>query len=67
MTEVVAADRERWARDLVGRSVLRIRVGDRVLEDREEQCRAILDTVEQLRPRLPKFVELGILELSPRG
>ena len=61
MTEVPAADRERWVDDLVGRSVLRIRIGDRLLEDRESQRRAILDTVEQLRARLPKFVELGIL------
>ncbi len=65
MTEVPATDRERWVDDLVGRSVLRIRIGDRVLEDRESQRRAILDTVEQLRPRLPKFVELGILEPVP--
>lgn len=61
MTEVPSADRERWVDDLVGRSVLRIRIGDRVLEDRESQRRAILDTVERLRARLPKFVELGIL------
>lgn len=61
MTEVPAAARRQWADELVGRSVLRIRVGDRVLEDREEQRRAILDTVDKLRPRLPKFVELGIL------
>ena len=61
MTEVAAADRERWVDDLVGRSVLRIRIGDRLLEDRVDQRRAILETVEQLRTRIPKFVELGIL------
>jgi hypothetical protein len=61
MTEVARGDRERWVDELVGRSVLRIRIGDRVLEDRADQRRAILDTVEQLRARLPKFVELGIL------
>ena len=61
MTEVAAPDRERWVEELVGRSVLRIRVGDRVLEDRADQRRAILETVEQLRARLPKFIELGIL------
>jgi hypothetical protein len=61
MTEVARDDRERWVDDLVGRSVLRIRIGERVLEDPADQRRAILDTVEQLRARLPKFVELGIL------
>jgi SAM-dependent methyltransferase len=61
MTEVPAAERGRWVHDLVGRSVLRIRIGDRVLEDRAEQRQAILETVDQLRPRLSKFVELGIL------
>jgi SAM-dependent methyltransferase len=61
ITEVAAPDREKWVEELVGRSVLRIRVGDRVLEDRADQRRAILDTVEQLRARLPKFIELGIL------
>jgi SAM-dependent methyltransferase len=61
MTEVAPADRERWVDAHVGRSVLRIRVGERVLEDREAQRRAILDAVEQLRGRLPKLVELGIL------
>jgi SAM-dependent methyltransferase len=61
MTEVARGERERWVEELVGRSVLRIRIGERVLEAPAEQARAILDTVEQLRPRLPKFVELGIL------
>jgi hypothetical protein len=61
VTEAAAADRAGWVEDLVGRSVLRIRVGDRVLDDRAEQRRAILETVQQLRVRLPKFVELGIV------
>jgi hypothetical protein len=36
ITEVAAPDREKWVEELVGRSVLRIRVGDRVLEDRAD-------------------------------
>ena len=61
-TEVAPAEREQWVRDLVGRSVLRIRIGERVLEDHAEQRRAILDTVEDLRTRrLAKLVELGIV------
>ena len=65
LTEVAAPDREQWVVDLVGRNVLRIRVGDRVLEDHADQRRAILEAVEQLRTRrLAKLVELGIL--APR-
>jgi SAM-dependent methyltransferase len=62
LTEVVPADREQWIHDLVGRSVMRIRIGDRVIEDAAEQRKAIAEAVEQLRTRrLPKLVELGIL------
>jgi SAM-dependent methyltransferase len=61
-TEVAPADREQWVTDLVGRNVLRIRIGERVLEDPADQRRAILEAVEQLRARrLAKMVELGIL------
>jgi hypothetical protein len=61
-TEVAPGERERWVDDLVLRSVLRIRIGDRVLVDRADQRRAILDAAEQLRlNRLAKLVELGIL------
>jgi SAM-dependent methyltransferase len=62
LTEVAAPDREQWVRDLVGRNVLRIRIGDRVVEDAADQQREILAAVEQLRTRrLAKLVELGIL------
>jgi len=47
---------------LGGRNVLRIRIGDRVLDDPADQRRAIFEAVEQLRThRLAKLVELGVL------
>lgn len=62
LTEVPAKEREQWVHDLVGRSVLRIRIGDRVLEDPADQRRAILETLGHLRAqRLSKLVELDIL------
>lgn len=64
--EVPGPERERWTRAFVDRSVLRIRVGDRVLADREEQARALLETIAIIRTqRLGKLVELGIL--APRA
>jgi len=61
-TEVPAAEREQWVTALVGRNVLRIRIGDRVLDDPADQRRAIFEAVEQLRThRLAKLVELGVL------
>jgi SAM-dependent methyltransferase len=61
-TEIAGSGHEAWVRDHVGRSVLRLRVGDRVVEDPHEQERLILDTIEALRTnRLAKLVELGIL------
>lgn len=63
LTEVAPDEREQWIRDLVGRSVIRLRVGDQVLEDREAQRRAIGDAVERLvTHRLAKLLELGVLE-----
>jgi hypothetical protein len=64
ITEAAPAEQGAWVDDLVGRSVLRIRVGDRVLDDRAAQRAAILESVEQLRRRLSKFVELGILAVA---
>lgn len=62
LTEVAGPGRQKWVEDLVGRSVLRIRVGDHVLEDRAEQQRAILEAVARIETRgLAKLVELGIL------
>jgi SAM-dependent methyltransferase len=66
LTEVAAPERERWVDDLLARSVLRIRIGDRVLDDQADQRRAILDTFDQLGTRrLAKLVELGILARTP--
>ena len=65
LTEVPSAGREQWVHDLVARSVLRIRIGDRVLEDPADQRRAILETLGQLHAqRLTKLVELDILAPS---
>ena len=61
---VESEDPEAWIRAHVGRSVLRIRIGSRVVEDREDQIRTILTTVTDLRQnRLSKLVELGVLAL----
>jgi SAM-dependent methyltransferase len=62
LTEVAPPQREQWVRDFVGRQVLRLKVGDRVFEDRADQRRIILEAVETLRlHRLAKLVELGVL------
>jgi SAM-dependent methyltransferase len=62
LTEVTPAARERWIEELVARSVLRMRAGDRVVVEPQEQRKAILDAVEQLRAhRLRKFLELGVV------
>ena len=61
-TEVPADRREAWVRDFVGKRVLRVRVGERVVSNEDEQQRAILDTVAALQGmRLAKLVEVGIL------
>jgi hypothetical protein len=61
-TEVAPPMREAWVDDLVRRSVLRIRIGERVLDDPADQRRAIEGAVEQLAAhRLAKLVELGVL------
>lgn len=63
LTEVRPAERDSWVRDLVGRSVIRLRVGDRVLDDRAAQHRAIMEAVDRLvSHRLAKLLELGVLE-----
>ena len=61
-TEVVPPNREAWIRDFVGKNVLRLAVGDRVVVDQADQRAVILDAVEKLRThRLTKLVELGVL------
>lgn len=65
MTEARGAAQEGWVRDFVGRSVLRLRVGERVVEDPAEQIQAILAVIAQIRSeRLPKLLELGVLARS---
>ncbi len=62
LTEVTPPKREAWVRDFVGKNVLRLAVGDRVLEDQAEQRSVILEAVQKLRAhRLAKLVELGVL------
>lgn len=61
-TEVAPPKHEEWIRDFVGKNVLRLAVGDRVVEDQADQRAVILDAVEKLRThRLAKLVELGVL------
>ena len=65
LVEQEAGAREQWIRDHVGRSVLRIRIGERVIEDREEQIRTIIDAIQDLRDnRLEKLIELGVISLE---
>jgi len=65
-TEVPAGDRERWIHDFVERQVLRLRVGDHVVEDRASQRPVIAEAVAGLQgDRLAKLVELGILSPAP--
>lgn len=62
-TEVTPPGREAWIRDFVGKNVVRLAVGGKVVEDRSEQRALIVDAVEKLRThRLAKLVELGVLE-----
>ena len=59
LTEARAGSLEDWVRDFVGRSVLRVRIGERVLEDRAEQLQAILDVVNDLRTRRLALLRVG--------
>jgi SAM-dependent methyltransferase len=62
LTEVAPDARVQWVHDLVGRSTLRLRVGDREIDDPAEQAKTVLDALERLvNHRLAKLVELGIL------
>lgn len=61
-TEVAPPKRDEWIRDLVGKNVLRLAVGDRVIEDQAAQRAIIREAVDKLRVhRLTKLVELGVL------
>jgi hypothetical protein len=62
LTEVAPAQRPGWIRAFVARQPLRLRVGDRVIEDAEEKARVLSEQMEQFRiQRLPKLIELGIV------
>lgn len=65
ITEARGPEREKWVRDFVGRGVIRLRIGDRVVEDPAEQIKTILGTVDEIcSQRLAKLVELGVLAPS---
>jgi SAM-dependent methyltransferase len=64
-TEVAPARRVEWIRDFVGKNVLRLAVGERVIDDQAAQRAVILEAVEKLAAhRLAKLVELGVLAPS---
>ena len=61
-TEAAAEGREQWIRDFVGKHVLRLAVGERVIEDQAEQRSVILEATRNLRVhRLAKLVEIDVL------
>ena len=64
LVEAAPDARKEWISHLVTRSVLRIRVGERVLEEPAAQEAAIANAVETLvTGRLAKLVELGIVDV----
>jgi SAM-dependent methyltransferase len=66
LTEVAPGARPAWIRALVTRQPLRLRVGDRWLDDADEKVRVLGDQLTQLHAqRLPKLLELGIVEPAP--
>jgi SAM-dependent methyltransferase len=63
LAEVLPADRPGWIRAFAARQPLRLRVGERAVDDVEEQAALIAAELEAFtRTRAPKLVELGILE-----
>jgi SAM-dependent methyltransferase len=63
LTEVAPEQRPAWIQALVARQPLRLRVGDRWIEEADEKARIISDQLEQFRARrLPKLLDLGIVE-----
>jgi SAM-dependent methyltransferase len=68
LTEVAPAQRPAWIRALVAKQPLRLRVGDRWIEDADEKARVIADQLDHYRAqRLPKLVELEIAEPTAEG
>jgi SAM-dependent methyltransferase len=63
LTEVEPADRPAWIRAFIARTPLKLRVGERSVEDDAEKARIVereLVTFEE--SRVPKLVQLGVLE-----
>jgi SAM-dependent methyltransferase len=66
LTEVPPEQRSAWIRALVARQPLRLRVGDRWIEDADEKARVIADQLEHFRARrLPKLLDLEIVAPGP--
>jgi SAM-dependent methyltransferase len=62
LTEVAPPDRTKWIEDFVGRSVLRLKVGDHIVSNRPDQIKLIEEARTTLSTKaLSKLVELGIL------
>ncbi|HEY8074496.1 MAG TPA: class I SAM-dependent methyltransferase [Labilithrix sp.] len=62
LTEAEPGAREAWLRDFAGKHVLRLAVGDKVVESREEQEKILLAALEQLvTQKLARLVELGVV------
>lgn len=63
VTEVEPPGEEAWIRAFVARQPLRLRVGDSSIDGGEAQVRVLTEQLRQFRAkRLPKLLELGILE-----
>ena len=68
LTEAKPGAREAWIRDFVGKHVLRLAVGERVIDARDEQETILLGALAQLiTHRLGKLVDLGIVAPASRG
>jgi hypothetical protein len=63
LTEIEPASRKGWIRAFVARQPLKLRIGERTIDDGEEQARVLSEELEQFCVRkLPKLIELGILD-----
>ncbi|MFO0759619.1 MAG: class I SAM-dependent methyltransferase [Byssovorax sp.] len=63
VTEVEPADRPAWIRAFIARRPLRLHAGGRAIEQPEEQAALIeKELADVLQRRVPKLIELGVLE-----